>query len=147
MAAVYERADLLPSAIAQFDLWIESHPEDNRMVYALSGRCKARGVLGQDLPAALKDCNTAVSRSGKQVNAGVLANRALVRYRLGDYDKAMADYDAALKLQPKSAWALYGRGLVKLKKNQRGEGDQDMAEAVKIAPSVVDGYKRMGLSP
>jgi hypothetical protein len=42
---------------------------------------------------------------------------------------------------------LYGRGLVKLKKNQRAEGDKDLAEAVKIAPSVVDGYKRMGLSP
>ena len=91
-------------------------------VFALSSRCKVRGVLGQDLPAALKDCNTAISRSGKQVNAGVLVNRALVRYRLGDYDKAMADYDAALKLQPKSAWALYGRGLVKLKKNQRARG-------------------------
>jgi tetratricopeptide (TPR) repeat protein/predicted aspartyl protease len=147
MAEDYERADLLPLAIAQFDLWIDSHPEDSRIVLALNGRCKARGVLGQDLPAALKDCNTAVSRSGKQVGAGVVVNRALVRYRLGDYDKATADYDAALKLQPNSAWALYGRGLVKLKKNQRGEGDKDMAEAVKIAPSVVDGYKRMGLSP
>ncbi|HEV7358581.1 MAG TPA: aspartyl protease family protein [Steroidobacteraceae bacterium] len=147
MAEDYERADLLPLAIAQFDLWIVSHPEDSRIGLAFNGRCKARGVLGQDLPMALKDCNAAVSRSGTQVGAGVLVNRALVRYRLGDYDRAIADYDAALKLQPKSAWALYGRGLVKLKKNQRAEGDNDMAEAVKIAPNVVDGYKRMGLSP
>jgi tetratricopeptide (TPR) repeat protein/predicted aspartyl protease len=147
MAEDYERADLLPLAIAQFDLWIDSHSEDSRIGLAFNGRCKARGVLGQDLPAALKDCNTAVSRSGKQIGAGVLVNRALVRYRLGDYDKAIADYDAGLKLQPKSAWALYGRGLVKLKKNQPAEGDNDMAEAVKIAPNVVDGYKRMGLSP
>jgi tetratricopeptide (TPR) repeat protein len=147
MAQDYERADLLPLAIAQLDLWIGSHPDDSRIVFALSGRCKARGVLGQDLSEALKDCNTAISRRGKQVDAGVLVNRALVRYRLGDYDKAMSDYEAALKLQPGSAWARYGRGLVKLKKNQRGEGDKDLAEAVKIAPSVVDGYKRMGLSP
>ena len=104
-------------------------------------------MLGQDLPAALKDCDTAVSRSGKQVTAGVLANRALVSYRLGDYDKAMIDYDAALKLQPKSAWALYGRGLVELKKDQRDQGDKDIAAAVQIAPSVVGGYKSMGISP
>jgi tetratricopeptide (TPR) repeat protein len=147
MAQNYERAELLRLAIAQFDLWIGSHPEDSRVVFALSGRCKARGVLNQDLPEALKDCNTAISRRGKQVDAGVLVNRALVRFRLGDYDKALSDYDAALRLQPNSAWALYGRGLVKLKKNQRGEGDKDVAEAVKIAPNVVDGYKRIGLSP
>ena len=147
MAQDYERAELLRLAIAQFDLWIGSHPEDSRVVFALSGRCKARGVLNQDLPEALKDCNTAISRRGRQVDAGVLVNRALVRFRLGDYDKALSDYDAALKLQPNSAWALYGRGLVKLKKNQRAEGDKDVAEAVKIAPNVVDGYKRIGLSP
>ena len=147
LAEAYERADFFRLAIAQFDLWIDSHPEDYKIGFALNGRCRARGVLGQDLPDALKDCNTAVSRGGKQVGAGVLANRALVRYRLGDYDKAMADFDAALKLQPNNAWALYGRGLARLKKNQRGEGDKDLAEAVKISPSVVDGYKRMGLSP
>ena len=147
LAQDFERAGLLPLAIAQFDLWIGSHPEDRRVAFALSGRCKARGVLGQDLPAALKDCNTAVSRRGKQADAGVLVDRALVRYRLGDYDKAVADYDAALKLQPRSAWALYGRGLARLKKNQRGEGDKDLAQAVEIAPNVADGYKRMGLSP
>ena len=147
MAEAYERADLYPAAIAQFDLWLDAHPVDGRAAYAFNGRCKARGVLGQELPAALKDCNTSVSRSGKLVGAGVLANRALVRYRLGDYDKAIADYDAALKIQPMSAWALYGRGLAKLKKNQRGEGDRDIADAVKIAPNVGGGYARMGLSP
>ena len=48
--------------------------------------------------------------------AAFLDSRGLVRLRMGDLDKSIADYDAALKLQPHSAWSLYGRGLAKGKK-------------------------------
>jgi tetratricopeptide (TPR) repeat protein/predicted aspartyl protease len=147
MAMAYERAGLLPAAIAQFDLWIASHADDGRVVIALIGRCKARGVLGQDLPAALKDCNAAYSRSDTQSGAAALDNRALVRLRLGDFDKSISDYTAALKIRPKNAWTLYGRGLAKLKKNNRSEGEADIAEAVSIAPGVAEVYKKMGLAP
>jgi tetratricopeptide (TPR) repeat protein/predicted aspartyl protease len=147
LAFDYLHADLLPSAIAQFDIWIGAHGEDAKMAIALSARCKARAMLGQDLPEALRDCNAAISRSGKLQNPDFLDNLALVRFRLGDYDRSIGNYDAALKIRPKNAWTLYGRGLAKLKKNNRGEGEADIAEAVKIAPGVADAYKRMGLSP
>jgi hypothetical protein len=48
-------------------------------------------------------------------------------------------------MRPKNAWTLYGRGLAKLKKNNRSQGEADIAEAVKIAPGVAGTYKRMGL--
>lgn len=147
VAFAYERAGLPSLAMTQFDLWIVSHPDDSRLPAAQNGRCWASGRTGQDLAVALKDCNAAVSRSDKLHNGAMLDNRALVRLRLGDFDKAIADFDAALKLQPKSAWALYGRGFAKLKKSQRSEGEKDIAEALKIAPNVEDGYKKMGLSP
>jgi tetratricopeptide (TPR) repeat protein len=143
----YGRADLLPAAIAQFDLWISSHADDGRVTLALNDRCKARGALGQDLPAALKDCNTAYGRSDAQSAAAILDNRALVRLRLGDFDKAISDYNAALKLRPNHAWTLYGRGLVELKKNKRSEGEADIAQAVALAPGVAEAYKKMGLAP
>jgi len=146
IAFAYDRAGLLPAAIAQLDLWIASHAEDSRVVSALTDRCKARGLLGQDLPAALKDCNAAYSRSDAQSGAAVLGIRALVKLRLGDFDKAISDYNGALKIQPKNAWALYGRGLAKLKKNNRGEGEADIAAAVALAPGVAESYKRMGLA-
>jgi tetratricopeptide (TPR) repeat protein len=141
----YLRADLLPPAIAQFDIWIAAHGDDSKMAIALSARCKARAMLGEDLSAALKDCNAAISRRGKLQNPDFLDNVALVRFRLGDFDKSIGNYDAALKIRPKNAWTLYGRGLAKLKKNNRSEGEAEIAEAVKIAPGVADAYKRMGL--
>jgi len=145
LAFDYLHADLLPPAIAQFDIWIAAHGDDSRMAIALSARCKARAMLGGDLSAALKDCNAAISRSGKLQNPDFLDNLALVRFRLGDFDKSIGNYDAALKIRPKNAWTLYGRGLAKLKKNNRSEGEADIAEAVKIAPGVANAYKRMGL--
>ena len=147
VAFAYERADLLAPAIAQFDLWIAAHEQDSRKINAISGRCRARGLLGQDLPAALKDCTEAVNRSDPKNNAALLDNRALVHLRLGDYDKAIGDYDAALKVEPNKAWPYYGRGLAKLKKNQRAQGEADIAEALKIAPQVADEYKKLGLAP
>ena len=147
VALAYGRADLPALAIPQFDLWIASHAEDARLAIAQGGRCRARGALGRDLPAALDDCNAAVKHSDKFHNAAMLDSRALVRFRLGDYAKAIADYDAALKLQPKSAWTLYGRGLAKVKKNQRSDGEADMAEAIKIGPNVAEAYKQIGIVP
>jgi tetratricopeptide (TPR) repeat protein/predicted aspartyl protease len=143
----YQRINLQPPAITQFDLWIPTHDEDARLVNARNGRCRARAILGQDLPLALKDCNFAVSHSLKGSNSEMLDTRALVRLRQGDYDKAIDDYDAALKITPQNAGALYGRGIAKLKKNKTSEGEADIAAAVKISPLVADAYKRVGLSP
>ncbi len=147
LALEYLRADLWPPVITQFELWMASHGEDSRMAIALSGRCKAKAMLGQDLAAALKDCNAAIRRGGKIQNPDFLENLALVRFRLGDYDKSIESYDAALKIRPKTAWTLYGRGLAKLKKNDRGGGEADIAEAVAIAPGVAQIYEKMGLAP
>lgn len=147
LAFDYLRAGQLPSAIVQYDFWIAAHGEDARMAFALSARCKARTMLGQDLPAALKDCDSAIHRNGKLQNPDFFDNLGLVRLRLGDYDKSIDSYGAALKIRPKNAWTLYGRGLAELKKNHRSEGEADIAEAVKIAPGVADIYKRMDLNP
>jgi tetratricopeptide (TPR) repeat protein/predicted aspartyl protease len=143
----YQRINLQPSAIEQFDLWIPSHDEDARLANALSGRCRARALMGQDLALALKDCNVAVRRSAKGSNAGILDIRGLVRLRLGDNDKAIDDYDAALKLNPQFAGALYGRGIAKIRKKKIAEGEADFANAEKIAPKIAEQFKALGIAP
>jgi tetratricopeptide (TPR) repeat protein len=55
---------------------------------------------------------------------------------MGKLDEAIADYDAAIKLQPKQAWSLYGRGLAKQKKGLAAEGGAPMLRAWPGSPEV-----------
>jgi hypothetical protein len=73
--------------------------------------------------------------------------RALVRLRLGDYDKAIDDYDATLKLTAKNADALYGRGVAKIKKKNIPDGEADIARAQEIAPHIAERFKSLGITP
>jgi tetratricopeptide (TPR) repeat protein/predicted aspartyl protease len=147
LAFAYQRINLQPSAIAQFDHWIPAHDEDARLVNARNGRCRARAILGQDLAMALKDCNFAVSHSLKGSNSEMLDTRGFARLRLGDYDKSIDDYDAALKIKPQLASALYGRGIAKIKKKNVADGEADIASAEKISPKIADRLKAMGILP
>jgi tetratricopeptide (TPR) repeat protein/predicted aspartyl protease len=149
LARGYESLDRLPESIAQYDLWISAHADDSRMPEALTGRCWVRAVQGRDLDKALSDCNAALKRSAKAspLNARILDSRGLVRLRLGDYDKSLADYDASLKIRPKDASALYGRGIDELRKKKPAEGEADMAAAVNIQPKIADEFGRRGITP
>jgi hypothetical protein len=48
---------------------------------------------------------------------------------------------------PKNAYALYGRGVAKIRKNKTAEGESDIAEAVKIAPHIAAAFSARGLAP
>ena len=79
--------------------------------------------------------------------SAVLACRGFVRYRMGRYDKAIADYNESLKLDPKAALPLYSRGLAKIRTKQTAEGEAEMAQAVKMEPGVADQFNRLGITP
>jgi tetratricopeptide (TPR) repeat protein len=149
LAQSYERADLLGPAIAQYDLWILSHPDDVKLVDALNSRCWARALRGVELALALNDCNAALRRSSKSspLYARILDSRGLVRLRQGDYKDSIEDYDAALKMNPKGAWSLYGRGIAKLRKRMTAEGEADMAQATALSPRVAEEFARRGINP
>jgi tetratricopeptide (TPR) repeat protein/predicted aspartyl protease len=145
----YQHANLMPQSVAQYDLWIAAHADDARLGAALGNRCWAKALLGQDLKSALKDCDSALGRIGKK-NAGsaaILLSRGVVRLRLGDYDKSIADFDAALALRPKSAWSLYGRGIARVRRNKAAEGQADMSAAAAIWPSIADDFAKRGITP
>ena len=148
MASLYRQFDKLPESVAELNLWIAAHAVDSRLPEALLQRCWARALSATDLKPALDDCNTAVRRLDKtgDTGAGALDARGLVRLRLGDYDKAIGDFDAALKLKPQSAWTLYARGIAK---SRRGKGDAaaDLAAASAAEPKIAEGFEARGLKP
>ena len=149
MGELYGKADVLGSAVTQYDLWIISHPDDTKMTSALYRRCSLRALQGLDLDKGLSDCNSALRLTSKSdpAAASMLRARGLVRLRLGDYDKSIADFDDSLKLAPKNAQALYGRGVAELRKHRTPEGQADLAEASKLQPNIAAQFSRRGISP
>jgi len=139
----YTRAGLFEEGIRQIDSWVSTHAKDESLPQVLNTRCWTRAAWGKELDAALADCDAALRRDRNSV---VMQNRALVLLRLGRVDEAIAQYNAALKLQPRSAWSLYGRGLAEQKKGQTAEAQADIAAATAIAPNLPAEAKRYGLA-
>ena len=149
LAQAYEHLNFPQASIAQYDLWIQSHRNDARMGGALNARCWERALQGEDLAKALSDCNDALKLSAKAspLSMRVLDSRGLVRLRLGNYDRAISDYDNSLKLAPKNAWSLYGRGVARIREHKIPEGEADIAAATAIWPAVGEEFKRRGITP
>jgi tetratricopeptide (TPR) repeat protein len=145
LSTLYARAAAFPAAVAQIDQWLEQHREDSRAPDAFASRCRARGMMGQDLDKALSDCNRA-ARDRKGVPF-VFDSRGLIHLRQRDYDKAIEDYNTALAVQPRNPWALYGRGLARLGKGQKAEGEADIAMVKASNPRVVADAVKRGLVP
>jgi tetratricopeptide (TPR) repeat protein len=67
-----------------------------------------------------------------------VAVRGWTYFKLGQLDAAVADYDSALKYNPKRTIALYGRGLARRAKGDRTGGDADIAAARAIQPDIAE---------
>jgi len=143
---LYQRVGDYPAAIAQYTLWIDSHGRDAiDMPHAREARCWARTLTGQALDQALDDCNFAVRQ--RPGTAGFLESRGFVYLRQGRYDKAIQDYDAALALDAKLAWAFYGRGLAKQHQGQGAAAQADIAAATALAPKIAEEAASHGIVP
>jgi tetratricopeptide (TPR) repeat protein len=106
-------------------------------------------MQNRNLDSALSDCNRAMALIDirNPDNAWVLANRGFVRLRQGAFDKAISDFNDELKLQPKSARALYGRGVALIGTNKLSQGESDIAAAVKLDKTIKEQLQRYGVAP
>jgi tetratricopeptide (TPR) repeat protein len=142
LAGLEEQLDKFDQSIANYDQWISAHPDDSRQSVALNGRCWTRALAGRDLPLALKDCDAALRR---EKSPAYYDSRGLVELRMGQYDRAIADYDEALQLAPRTAWSLYGRGLARRHKNDPSS-KSDIDAAVAIEPALPSRADALGIN-
>lgn len=113
-----------------------------------NNRCWARAESGTTLEAALADCDQAIRLQPSF--AAAFGSRAYVHFRLGRFDQAIADADAAARMDSQSngfrAGALYIRGVAELRTGDLG-GQLDIATAQEIDPNVAATYAARGVAP
>lgn len=148
---LYNAIEEYAAAIHQFDLWIDYHGEDVNLPIALASRCGAEAAGKVDFDRALGDCDRAIHIMPKAAPvheaAVAMSNRGLVRLRQGRLDDALADFDAALGLEPAFPLARYERGLVELRKGLKAQGQADMATAQAHRPDLAKRLANIGLTP
>ncbi len=88
---------------------------------------------------------------GKPISKGNLAsvyyNRGVAYGDKGDYDRAIADYTQAIKLDPKHAYAYYNRGVAYKNLGQTNRAIQEYRRALELDPDLQlakDALKRLG---
>lgn len=108
---------------------------------SMSNRCLAKALAGR-FQEALADCNEANRLAPGDANP--IGERGFVFLKMGQFEKAISEYDAALRIDAKKSFFLYGRGLAKLKKADVAGGNADIAAAKAIYSGVVDAFRRYG---
>jgi len=129
-------------AIADYTAGIKMDSNNSRL---WGQRCWSRAVVGKQLREALDDCNKANGLSPKIPQ--IFGYRGLVYFKLGQFDKALADYDAALALtkDPNHADWLYSRGVSKLRKGDATGGNADIESAKTIKADIAEEYAKYGI--
>ena len=64
---------------------------------------------------------------------------------MGQAGAAIDDFSSALRLDPKLASALYGRGLARIKNGDKAGGDADISAAKTIHAGIDDDFTRYGV--
>ena len=87
---------------------------------------------------------------GELISEGNLAkayyNRGIAYEKKGEYDRAIADYDTAIKLNPKNATAYNNRGIAYSKKGEYDRAIADYDTAIKLNPNYAMTYSNRGVA-
>ncbi|NVN88279.1 MAG: tetratricopeptide repeat protein [Rhodopseudomonas sp.] len=96
--------------------------------------------------AAIAACGRVIS-SGKLSGAalaGVYSSRGAQYYDKDQYDPALADLDKAIQLDPSSAEAYMGRGLVDAAKKNNSRAIADFSEVIRLRPNASLAFVQRG---
>jgi tetratricopeptide (TPR) repeat protein len=128
-------------AMQDFDKVVSEKPN----AYTYNLRCWARAIWGEQLDAALADCNESLKL--KPDYAAALDSRALVDLRMGKCSRAVGDASGALSIDVNLAPSRYVRGLARLCEGNVKDGNADIAAAKKLDPKIAETYAGYGVKP
>lgn len=96
----------------------------------------ATDCFSEDLSRRVASCTTLIEKGGRsgQDLADAYSARALAYSVHGRYEQAIADYDAALNLDPNSAISLNNRAWAYFKSGQPERGANDVDKALQLLP-------------
>jgi outer membrane protein OmpA-like peptidoglycan-associated protein/tetratricopeptide (TPR) repeat protein len=168
-----ENSRLIARGFGKTRLLDPAHPEDavNRRVQVvnitaatpskpeLDGSRRAQGSArgGEPSPDGADDCAgsgrddiAACDRliaSGKLTDsqlASAYYNRGLARLDMGEYDRAIADFDQSTGLDPTTAWTFNNRGIAWYAKGNLDRAAADFDQAIRLDPKYALAYNNRG---
>src|SRR5215470_2695496 len=74
------------------------------------------------------------------------SNRGLKWLSKNEYDKAIADFTEALKLEPKRLTAYFNRGIAWFQKKEYDKAIADYTEVIKLDPKFIRAYINRGVA-
>ena len=123
------------SAIESCDQALKRQPNNST---ARNNRCWAGAILGEpqhQLKQALDDCNEALRLRSNDPYS--FDSRGFVYLKMGDLEKAIADYDQSILLGGERPSSLYGRDAV--------GGNNDISAAKKKKPNIAEEFQGYGV--
>ncbi|MGE0424631.1 MAG: tetratricopeptide repeat protein [Reyranellaceae bacterium] len=109
---------------------------------ALRHRCRARAILKQ---VGLANLDCLESMRMREDHPGTLENKGFVHLQGGHPREAISQFNAALRIQPRRASALFSRGIARQRRGDTNGGATDIAAAVAINPNVALGMVVLGI--
>src|SRR6266702_4480760 len=106
-------------------------------------QCLGVGKLGADV--LIRECTAAV-QSGGHALPMIYLTRAAAYVLKGDYERALADYDEAIKLAPHTALAFAQRGEVHAKRRDYDSAIADYERAIELEPNLASAFSNRGLA-
>jgi len=128
-------------AIAAADAMLRRFPGT---VMMLAMRCSIRVEANVELDRARRDCDQAIRlEPGHPV---AVPARALLDLRQQRWADALRDFAVMLGQQPRSATALYGRGLARIGSGDAAGGQTDIAAARRLSFDIDWDFRRVGIA-
>ena len=103
--------------------------------------CNGENRKASELVAKMREQATTSEEEAK-----IYVQRGCAYEDKGDYEKAVADFNEAIRLNPKDANALCGRGRAYHDMGDHKKAVADFAEAVRVQPTLFDAYYSCGVA-